>query len=620
MKTSVAVARREIVEKRFIFWVALGIAAQPFLVPIVRGLAGQTAREVRDITAIFAGLGMGAAIAAGLGSSIFAGELAARRMGFYFSKPISSLSLWAGKVAGALLLTLTAFAVALPVMLVDGPSGISRALPVDILVLGLLLVPLFLVTSAAATVIRSRSRLALVDLVASIVVSLIWVWVAGRFNREASIGVYTQLWVLAAIVVVAFGAASLRSVTRGRTDFAAVHATLSATLWVLLAAPAVALAAYLAWATAAPATALAKISSASALGHTGWITVWGSARGLQGSYLYEPRTGRSQRLPRESYLSVSPDGKMAAWLEAESQRKGPWTLFTLDLANPGSRPIETKVVPTNPDWPLALSPDGSRVATVNYGILAVHEIASGRLLLSAPIGAKLNWALPWFTGSDRVRVLGVSSEKAGRRVVISAEADLASRSLGITGTAEDVKSFAFGPEQELVLLRRGTDLPREVCDARTLRPIATLADDTHRPLPWSGTAFLGDRIVMGGSDEKASWLDVLSQKGAPLRTIPVGESGHVRIGGEPHAGELFVSLERKAEHPGQPTASSIYLVDLERGTSRKVAEGLQPIVWWFWGTAPAPGSEGTSLFLSADQKLVRLDPVTGERRVLLGGR
>ena len=81
-----------------------------------------------------------------------------------------------------------------------------------------------------------------------------------------------------------------------------------------------------------------------------------------------------------------------------------------------------------------------------------------------------------------------------------------------------------------------------------------------------------------------------------------------------------MSLERKAEHPGQPTASSIYLVDLERGTSRKVAEGLQPIVWWFWGTAPAPGSEGTSLFLSADQKLVRLDPVTGERRVLLGGR
>jgi ABC-type transport system involved in multi-copper enzyme maturation permease subunit len=155
MKTFLAVARREVIEKKFILWVALVAATQPFMVPIVRGLAGDRARDVRESTALILGLGMATAVAAGLGSSLFAGELAARRMGFYFSRPISSFTLWAGKLAAAGALMAFVLAVFLgPVALLEGNRSLAAEFGVSPTAAVALLAWLFLVVHTVSLIAR----------------------------------------------------------------------------------------------------------------------------------------------------------------------------------------------------------------------------------------------------------------------------------------------------------------------------------------------------------------------------------------------------------------------------------------------------------------------------------
>ena len=68
----------------------------------------------------------------------------------------------------------------------------------------------------------------------------------------------------------------------------------------------------------------------------------------------------------------------------------------------------------------------------------------------------------------------------------------------------------------------------------------------------------------------------------------------------------------------------LFVVDLDSGQMKQFAEHLAPVLQhqnYFEPAnfAPAPGSEATKLFYDADESLIRLDPLTGERRVLLGG-
>ena len=106
MRAFLAVARREIEEKYFVFGAALVVAFVPFAVPLVRSLHGQDARDMRNWLALIGAGTFGAAVAAALGATVLASDLAERRIGFYFSRPISGFSLWAGKLGAACVIAL----------------------------------------------------------------------------------------------------------------------------------------------------------------------------------------------------------------------------------------------------------------------------------------------------------------------------------------------------------------------------------------------------------------------------------------------------------------------------------------------------------------------------------
>jgi hypothetical protein len=618
MKTFVAVARREIVEKRFVFWTALGCSVLPWIVVLIHVSSPASRREIRDLIALVMSLGLGAGVALATGGSMFAGDLLAKRMGFYFSRPISATSLWAGKLVAAIVLTAGAFAIAiLPTLLVDGREAFLRELPIDAPIIPLLLAALVLAMSAFATAARSRSRWGLIDFAALTVVALLWVWVVTQLVRELFHVSNWMNWTFAAIGVFALALASWMSIARGRTDIVAAHAAQTRTLWPLLAAPAIALLIYLVWATSAPATAISKLHWASTAGSgNGWVVLSARARGLEADFLYQPSSGRSHRLPSETTVAVSDDGRTAVWFDApDSPNQAARTLISWRLDDPGAKPKETQITLRGPSWPLLLSPDGSRVAVLAQGTLSVYELPSGRSILTATLHAESGWG--GFLGRDRLRFIASRWVSPGHRSITSLDADLARHASSITGTAEDLGGAPFlDPSSGLFFSRGAANADLELRDATSLLPIASLAG-TASSSSWSG-AFRGDRIFVGVSDGHESRIRVYTKSGAPIGQITLGSAGRVRIGGEPSMGQLLIDVVHPQEPPSSRSRSVLYLVDLEQGISRKVAEDLHPIVAWF-GQGVPPGSEATKMFMTTHDQLVRFDPTTGERKVLLGG-
>lgn len=625
MKAFVAVVRREILEKKFVLWVALLLAIVPFLVPAVRQQKGASAREIREVVAFFLALGMAGAVAGAMGSSSFSGELAARRMGFYFSRPISSFALWAGKLAAAAVLVAFVLVVSLaPVALVNG----SRLVPeqggfgIAVLVAGSALI--LLVVHTLSLIVRSRSALAFVDLVASAAVALVAVSAASRLRRGAFVATEELLWVVGIALALALVFASYRAVARGRTDIRAAHAGSSIALWAVLGPAALGFAGYAAWALAAPASAVSRVESASAIGSNGWVAVEGRARGLRASFLYDARSGRSQRYVG-STLVTDPGDRVAAWFVAETLQ-GPWTIHTLRLDEPNARERETKVVLRSRwAWPTFLSQDGARLAAIEGNILNVYELETGRTLASFPVKGGDDGISGRFVSPEVVRLLRVrlvSGSELRRAEIL--EADVRTRRLAVVGTADDLRGWSTvltSPYRDELLVNEGRGARIAIRDPRTLAVRSVLREG--EALRSSSAHFRADGgIVLGLADETKAWLEVFTPERVPPRRIPLGPARRVRLAGETSDGRVLAGIVLSDTGPGQ-SAHELYAADLADGTVRRITDRLSPTLrWWWWWEArrTEPGSEGTKLFLSDDQKLIRFDPVTGERRVLLGGR
>jgi len=629
MKAIYAVARREVIEKKFIFAVALAVSVMPILVPVLRGMTGGSAREVREFLAVFAGLSFTAAVSAGLGAGVLAGEIARGHGGFFFSRPLSSVSIWLGKLGGSIGIALTAgLLVVAPTLTADGRldplADLAGSTGRGFLLAAVSVIVLFLASHAAATMLRSRSLLALADLVlAAAVVFLTWDAVR-RLSQHGADPDSLMRRAAAAGGLVAGAillAAMHRSAERGRTDAGAAHRALSATLWPGLLAAAIALTIYSRWALAAPATALSEVHSASVFGPNGWIAVEGRARGLLASYLYDSRSGRFQRYESSNLVS-DPADRVAAWSVSES-RSGPWTVHMLRLDDPKARDRETKIVLRSRwTWPLFLSSEGARLAAVEGKLLTVYDVETGRALASFPVKESDDAIFGTFTSPDVVRLLRVrlvSGTELRRGEIL--EAHVSSRTLSVTG-ATDLKAWATvlaSPYRDEILVNEGRGIRIAIRDPGTLAVRDVLREGD--PLRSASAQFLADgRIVLALDDEKKSWIEVFGADRVLARRIPLGPVGRVRLAGETSTGRILMGVTRNETTPGQQ-AHAIESVDLATGTVEHVADGLTPTLrWWWWWEARRtdPGSEPTRLFLSDDRKLVRLDPVTGQRRILLG--
>ena len=619
MKAFIAIARREILERRAILYAAAVSSLAPLVLPLIRGRSGHDAADLRGGAALLIAVSFAVGFALALGSSLLVPRIASPRIGFDFARPVSGSALWLGSAGAATILALSAAAIVwFPARLVGTPNLWSELVRdpgyQNLSALGFVVaIPVvFSVAHGVTLIFRSHSPRLVLDALLFAAVILGGAAAVARLPEFLASGPRVAvLFGLAGAAGVAFLAAGQTSVARGRTDIRAAHRAFSAVLWTILAAAVVLANLYAVWVTSAgPSAVVSNGFSFRPADRGPWIEISGKARGARAELLYDTATGHFERTRTVDWRGpvLSGDGKRAAWVEGGDGGAPTHPLRIRALDDPSAKPVATRLLIEGYPSLLELSEDGSRLATWENRVLAIHDLASERTLVSAnlPLGDQEE-IRGLFVGPDAFRAYRV-----GDRAIEIFQLNAGTRTLDRLGKIEGLVGRYFvtnSSGSRLLTVGGGVRL----YDGTTGVLLASLDEGSPRH-HWAWMLPDG-RIVM---TEDASRLRVFDTDGRELTTIalpPDCGGGHaiskVLIGGEAAPDRLVVGCTDAS------SKRAIWLADLREGSIRKVADGLSPV--WAFGARPGLGSEATKLFYGPDQRsLVRLDPLTGQRREILG--
>jgi len=524
MRGFVTVARREIAENRMALLAALIAGMSPIAVPIVRNFHGAHASEERSLVVFFAAVTLAAGLSIALGFSTLSQGISNRQIGFFFARPLSSLTIWAGKLTGVAALALAAALIAtLPTLLVNGgnlqmPFGWSLWL---FLALALLLIP---VSHALSVLLRSRSALIGADFLVFGLAALVVALAARPLVRaHAVIALRWGLIGVAVIVWLGVLAAGYRAVARGRTDIRAAHRALSPVLWSAVLGGALLFAGYTAWLLAAtPADLQGAWGTFSSQGR--YAVLSGELRhrfDYRPHFVVDLRNGRFLKIHPTGSAFSSAAEKMI-WID---ERDG--ELYRLDLASRAWPPQPTRIILSSRWGSLALSPDGERVAIVESSFgkrsISAYEVSTGRLLAAASLPDKSNGRL-CFVGQDRVRVYAGNQFAAPTELFSVAiwELDIPRRRVDRVGELGQIRRrtlLKVSPAGDrLLALDRPTGAVT-LADARSGRPIAAFPPASN--VAKRNARFLSDggfvlAEVLGKSDAR---LRLFDRDGGEFRTI-----------------------------------------------------------------------------------------------------
>ncbi|HEY0512400.1 MAG TPA: hypothetical protein VGH73_10875 [Thermoanaerobaculia bacterium] len=653
MRGFAAVLGREIHERRLLAVVALALGLMPLTLPLMPGLlpGGFSIQDLRSGLAFGLAMLLTGLLALFLGGSIIAADLAERRLGFYFARPLSGAAIWAGKTAAALLLVAgSGVIVLLPSVLLGidanpfDVQAMGKSWTDVVAIWGLALLGLLLAAHAASLIVRSRSPWILLDLAALGVVAGLC-WTTWRRLILAGVGaapVYwgwhywadPRQWMTDAIFLVALPALALAGalqVIKGRTDLRRGHRVLSLSLWGTLLAAAVLLTGFSIWGISGGPSDLRRIWQATGAPRGSWVAVVGpSARmpGYQPGFLYDLSSGRffgagfgaiSNGFDPE--VRFSADGRRAVWLAYEgAPYRSPVVVFRLDLDRPGAAPVRTQISYQGDPRTLALSADGRRIAVFHgYSTqeLTVEEVDTGRLL--AAVHPDLVDPRLIFADPDHLRVysgsFGDDPQPAGEKAPDIFEIDLTSTApkLEPTGHLPRLRGFpglALSPAGDRALLRSPDGLG--LIDARTGEVLAPIGDRR------SSALFLADgRIAALGRIAGGRELRVLAPDGrSELRRFAFPGARDVVVADQPAPGLLRVVVSL-AGAPSQDW--EVRLLDLASGGSRPLGTRklLHPVAVLFAGQSGLSRARSPRLSLEQAGGVVWFDVLAFQERVVL---
>jgi hypothetical protein len=642
MRALAAVFAREIFARRLVFPVALAAGFMPILVSFASGWSKPNAAELRLLGALVVAATFSFAFALLIGGSVIAGETSEKRISFFFSRPLPAGAIWGGKLLAVLVLTLVPGFLALVPALLFAPATRTRnllgfeAIPWQA-ALAALVVAFFFILGAHAvvTIARLRSPWVALDLLLTPALVLLAAVFLRSLVRDGlfalNLGKFDLTWLatgLLAAVLAALAAASYAQVAAGRTDARRAHGAFSVVLWGILGIATAAFGGYAWWVASARATDLASIEGwVLAAPQGSWVAAGGSLRAGRGygMFLYDAASRRSIRL-RSGDATFSQDGTRAAWTEERFgffERKTKSDLFVADLAS--AKAVQTGLTCREWCW-LALSPAGNRLAVFEGNTLSAYEISN-------PANPKQVAAIRVegfsrslvFVDEDVLRlvprVFNANRKDIPPRGLEIEEISLSSKKSLVTGRfeLESLPLLRISADRRYLVGTRDKRLTLQ--EGRTGALLATLSGDLESPR----LRFLseGRMVVAGLRDGKATLKVFLEGGRTPLLSLDLGAAASVALGGEIAPGRVAVAL-----NPSRNTMSSHFgwklsLVDIASGTIVPSADGLVPangFSWWYPPILP-PGeaaSPSATLFLDAEQRLVRLDPATGAQTVLLG--
>jgi hypothetical protein len=272
-------------------------------------------------------------------------------------------------------------------------------------------------------------------------------------------------------------------------------------------------------------------------------------------------------------------------------------------------------------WSLVFSPENDRVLVVTPASLALYALDTGERLahVASPPGVGFGTAV--FDGARTIRAV---RSRAGVLPLRPRDLEIVTVALPevtvqVTGRIESPgsRSVRFDPSLRRLMVMGEKDRPVVLFDGRSGERVADLAP---KPDAFAFDAgFLSDgRVALAEALSSGVQVRLFDPDGREQAVVPLGRARSVRLGGEPLPGWLAVGLEAA---PFGPT--DLALLDTRAARVVRVEKGLGP-PHTFWNERDGvqrrnAGSPGASLFMDENAALVRLDPESGERRIILPG-
>jgi len=633
-----AVFRRDFAARRDLLLLAFALMIIAVLMPLVPGTGNYDPASVRSVTSQVLALGLGWCVAVGIGLSVFCADLSAGRLGFYFARPVTARSIWAGKVLASLAVVLACEGVViLPAVVAEGTHlmDINRYGWLAILCTFVLL-PILLLFFSHAVGVMGRARTAwlvfdLVGLVACAVGGWLTIrplYVLGAARAVAVVGVLLAIAVIGALVVAGWAGLAV-----GRTDLSRTHGALSLVLWALVGAAVVGSATLSAWLRDFGPAEMDEVEVFSVSPDGRWVEVWGGAPkrlDVRRRVFISCDGARHLTLPAASTgypveLIYSADGGTAIGLDSMSGSQNFSSLWWADLTAEKPKLVETLLVFPSRTIP-ALSPDGSQVAILEKGTLSVHDLRSEQLVAAIRLPVSFRKATVLFFEHDRLRLFARSGEDELSTILI-AEVDLEKRTVEETGCIEGVQRsrwMALNRNAERMILSVRDDglsvTPRSLRNARN----GSLIRELHDP---GSVRFLEDgRVVtLTESPGDGALLLVEAADGLTKITHPLGEADWEGLGGEALPGQVVVG--RLPDLAERTQGHRYDLVDVDSGEIRPISIGLRkvhPGFQWVWGGGGmvvwyVDAPESNRIFTDRTGAIVRWDPEKGELEHIVGG-
>ena len=627
MKGLAAVARLELLRCWTLLPLALAIGLVPFA---VMPLLGAPFGETRGMALLLALL-LAVATALLLGATTLSSDLAAGRLGFYFSRPLAWWAIWGGKLATAFALTLAGgFLVLLPSLLF---APVSSPWPSPPLLYGVSLgVAAIGLAHWGAVAARTRSAWIALDVIALPLVVWALADAGRRILEQGFVPTWSGLALLFWPIALAIHAAGAVQVAQGRTSARRSHAAASLTGWILLALlaggwQAVSRTAFRAGAQDVDHAYLAMTSPS---GDTGWFGGRGHTLGFRSmfaeSFLASPHGIRHIGPTRYSItgFAFSGDATHAAWLRGG--RDG-LELSRHHLASGVTRAVVLR--PPPPPWPvrqrrMLADEDARRVALLQEGLTSVYDATTGERL-----------ALLEDREAGRVEYLAFREGQSDLVYRAAADGGLAIEELaGATseqsGHLDPPAQGAWlglhvdGPGERLLATGRGE---ARLAGARSGETLASFAGDPALPL--EGLLLSDGRILIAAAGPAGSPLRLHDASGTLQGEVELGAASAVQLV-ETRPGRVVAAASNPAAARSTPDLGErLVVVDLDPLRVLRVEEGL---VWrparGPWLPARRDRLAGTTLLASRvltleprpRAALLRYDVETGQREWVAGAR
>lgn len=633
MTNVIAVAQREIVDRRRLIGASLTLGGLTLILPLLP-MAGFQASysQSRDILASFLGFVLLNAVAIGMGMNVIARDLAERRMSFYFARPLSGIEIWGGKMLGGLLLAVAcAVAVIIPATLMGGglfalqkinsqyfsttSPSVAFASSLSLAIIALIL------THPLSIALRSRSKWLVLDFVAWTVVGFsVFLILLKLGQRGAPLeNAVMKAFGLIFIAVLLIGGAL--QVMVGRTDIVRGHKAMSITVWSIAAAFVFAVAAYVAWLESSTPRDLRFANAGSVSIGGEWVSVEGMRRfgsGYPLQYLVNASDGRFVESSAMSWSYaplISDDSSHAVWFEKRAMLGSDPRFVAMWASLRGQpRAIETEIA-FEAEPASAISADGIRLATLDEaGTLVVSDLAARRTLAAVRVpvsGETYRWRVRLgFVGSDVVRVYlptAADSVAAEAGPLSIGEVDLATRTYRKTGEIARVGYFIVNRAMDRILAFDSGAKTVDLADGRTGASIAPISRTRG-----SGATFIpGRRVAMYENDNGVMTARIFDFDGRLVRSIPVRQGGAGSVGWSVAPGQLLVDTYARPD--SFDMGHALDLVDIDRGTVRSLGTTWNRRPWSRSAEVPV----AHPLFNTKDNRIVTLDPATGAWRDVL---